>query len=59
MPDLSFERDEAEAVLAAVRESIVDAAVDAASGGGGRRLDALMRAEEKLADYVKICDRSN
>lgn len=59
MPDLSLERDEAEALLIAVRETIVDAAVDAASCGDGRHLNALMRAEGKLADYIETWARSN
>jgi hypothetical protein len=53
MPDLNLERDEAEALLIAVREAIVDAAVEAASRGDGRHLNALMRAEGKLADHVE------
>jgi hypothetical protein len=59
MPDLSLECDEAEALLIAVREAIVDAAVDAASRSDGRHLDALIRAEGKLADYVEAWTQSN
>lgn len=59
MPNLTFDRDEAEALLLAVHEAIVDAAVDAANRGDGRHLNALLRAEAKLVDFVEASGGSN